>query len=95
MNELDSINSEIYNDDNFKEELDEINTFYYYSKKIISLEVFNYFEMKSMFKLLTKEEDYAYRFYNTLITIFLNKTDSFINKISNYINDNEYKRLVK
>ena len=97
MNELDSINpySDIFNDRCFKTELDAINAFYYYSIKIINIDVFNYFEIKSMTKPLTKEEDYAYRFYDTLIKIFLNKTDSFINKISNYIADNKCKKIIK
>ena len=59
------------------------------------MKFFNYFEIKSMTKPLTKEEDYAYRFYDTLIKIFLNKTDSFINKISNYIADNKCKKIIK
>lgn len=44
---------------------------------------------------LNKQEEYAYKFYSTLVDIFLEKTDGFISEVSDYIKDKEFKILIK
>lgn len=97
ISELDSIDPslEIFQNKKIVEELKEINAFYYYSMKLINQNLFYYFETKKMVLLLDKDETKIYDFYEALISIFIDKTDPFINKISNDIHNNKCKRLVK
>ena len=97
ISELDSIDPslEIFQNKKLAKELKEVNAFYYYSMKLINQDLFYYYETKEMVLFLDKEDKKAYDFYGTLISIFMDKTDAFIDKISDYIHDKECKRLIK
>lgn len=97
ISKLDSIDPslEIFQNKKIAKELKEVNAFYYYSMKLINPDLFYYYETKEMVLFLDKDDKKAYDFYGALISIFIDKTDAFVNKISNYIHDNECKRLVK
>lgn len=99
MNQLDLINPNddmFWEDQNLKEELEEICGFYCFTMRdLINPKAFYYYEMIKETRELNKEEEIAYKFYSNLVDIFLQRTDDFVNKISNHINDEELKILVK
>lgn len=78
------------------EKLKEICGFYYYNmENLINSEAFYYYEMIKETRKLNKQEEYAYKFYSTLVDIFLEKTDGFVSEVSDYIKDEEFKILIK
>lgn len=101
MNQLDLINpyDDIFyknQDKSLKKELEEICGFYCFTmRNLINPEAFYYYEMLKETRELNKLEEFAYEFYSNLIDIFLQRTDNFVNKISNHINDEELKILIK
>ena len=85
IKQLDLINpnDEIFKDNELKEDLYNTCLFYHFTiNNVLNIKLFYYYEMLNMTRDLNKEEEYIYKFYLILATIFLNKTDEFINKIS-------------
>lgn len=89
-------NSEIFEDEELKKELQLISSFYYFNLLyLINPSIFYYYDVKNMIGILEKNEEKSYRFYEVLVDIFLEKTEEFNNKLSSHIDGEINKILLK
>lgn len=89
-------NDDYFNDKDLKQELNFITAFYYFNLLyLIKPSIFYYYEMMQMIGKLDKKEEKNYIFYKSLIEIFLDKTENFIQKMSNHINNEMGKAFIK
>ena len=82
IKELDSIDlsDKMFSKGSFAEDLREINAFYYYSMKIINPELFYRYDMKRTVMTLRNHEKQLCDFYDSVVSLFIDKTDSFFTK---------------
>ena len=99
MKQLDFINpwDDIFcQGNNLLKELEEICSLYYFNMEyLINLQMFYYYDSIKDIEEFNKQEELVYKFYSTLVDIFLQKTDPFVEKISDYIKDEQLKILIK